>query len=348
MRVLGWPAFRERDQDRFTNLLYEQMRGLGVAVEEFTAPRLARGGWDILHLHFPDVVWLHPRRSTARMKAWLLLRLLDVARLRGTRVVWTAHNLGSRDRLHPLEERRYWGALIARLSGVIHLSAVGRRMVEEELPSLRAVPAFTIPLSHSRAAYPLQVERGEARRRLGLAETAELVVFVGRIRRYKNLPHLIRTFRALERPHAGLLAAGLLQDPGLRGELEAAVGNDPRVTFREGRVPADQMPTLLGASDLVALPFTQILNSGSMLLALSFDRPVLVPAQGALPEVQAEIGADWIRTYDGELTSGVLDQAIEWALGTERAPRAPVGHHDPAAVALRTLEAYRAVLAAHR
>jgi beta-1,4-mannosyltransferase len=39
------------------------------------------------------------------------------------------------------------------------------------------------------------------------------------------------------------------------------------------------------AADLIALPYKEILNSGSAILALSFDRPILVPAAGALAEL---------------------------------------------------------------
>ena len=67
------------------------------------------------------------------------------------------------------------------------------------------------------------------------------------------------------------------------------------------------------AADLVVLPFTEILNSGSAILALSFNRPLLVPSRGAMAELFDIIGPDWVRLYDGPLTSQILEEAVLWA-----------------------------------
>ena len=61
------------------------------------------------------------------------------------------------------------------------------------------------------------------------------------------------------------------------------------------------------------LPFSDIMHSGSAMLALSFNRPVLVPARGSLPELQMRVGSEWVRTYDGELTAAILKDAAAWA-----------------------------------
>ena len=66
------------------------------------------------------------------------------------------------------------------------------------------------------------------------------------------------------------------------------------------------------------LPFSDIMHSGSAMLALSFNKPVLVPARGSLPELQARVGAEWVRTYEGELTPAVLTAAVAWAKSSDR------------------------------
>jgi hypothetical protein len=108
-------------------------------------------------------------------------------------------------------------------------------------------------------------------------------------------------------------------------------------------VPDVDMQRYLRAADLVVLPFTDITNSASALLALSFDRPVLVPALGAMGELQAIVGEDWVRTYDGELTREILAGALESAT---RPPGArpdlePLGWDG---IARRTLALYRDVI----
>jgi glycosyltransferase involved in cell wall biosynthesis len=105
-------------------------------------------------------------------------------------------------------------------------------------------------------------------------------------------------------------------------------------------VPDSEIQVYLRAADLVVLPFSETLNSGSALLALSFDRPVLVPRQGALAELASEVGSEWVRTYNGPLTETLLASALE------DARRRPQGRCDALArldwgpLAKRTLEAF--------
>jgi hypothetical protein len=96
----------------------------------------------------------------------------------------------------------------------------------------------------------------------------------------------------------------------------------------------------LGAADLVVLPFHSILNSGSVLLALSHNRPVLAPRIGALPEIQAQVGAHWLRLYEGEISPAVLAAAV-----AEPAPhedeRPDLTAFDWQPIAERTVEFYK-------
>ena len=67
------------------------------------------------------------------------------------------------------------------------------------------------------------------------------------------------------------------------------------------------------------LPYRQVTNSGSAVLALSARRPILGPRMGSLPEVQQLVGEDWVRLYEGSLSHTHLAEAIGWAA----APRRP-------------------------
>jgi glycosyltransferase involved in cell wall biosynthesis len=107
------------------------------------------------------------------------------------------------------------------------------------------------------------------------------------------------------------------------------------------------MTTVLGAADLIVLPYDHILQSGTALLALSFDRPVLVPDRGAMSELQAEVGAEWVRTYEGDLTADTLAHAMDWAETAIRSERAPLDDREWPRLARQTEQLYRRVLDAH-
>jgi beta-1,4-mannosyltransferase len=202
------------------------------------------------------------------------------------------------------------------VDAVIHPSVAGQRAVESRYPELVQRPHAVVPLGHFRGTYPDTVSREDARAALGIPEGARVLAFVGLVRPYKNVPHLVRTVRALrgESGEVILLVAGMPHSSALAAEVREAAGGDPRVRLALRHVPDEDVQRYLRAADLVVLPFKDITNSASALLALSFDRPVLVPARGAMGELQTLVGTEWVCTYDGDLTPQVLGGAVEWAL----------------------------------
>ena len=69
-----------------------------------------------------------------------------------------------------------------------------------------------------------------------------------------------------------------------------------------------------------------------------------MPNLGALPELRASVGEEWVCTYEGEISAEILGNALEWARTTRRNPRAKLDHLDWNQIAQQTLAAYKSVL----
>jgi glycosyltransferase involved in cell wall biosynthesis len=151
---------------------------------------------------------------------------------------------------------------------------------------------------------------------------------------------LIGTFRALPDRDVRLVVAGRPNSSELGRAIRAAAGEDERIILRLEFVPDDDIQVYLKAADLVALPFLDVLNSASALLALSFDRPVLVPARGSMAELQHTVGADWVRVYPGTLDADELARSLAW-IAEPRAPEAPLDPYDWPAIGQSTADAYK-------
>lgn len=96
-------------------------------------------------------------------------------------------------------------------------------------------------------------DRVSARSRWGYDQAEELVLFVGRLDKIKNLPFLFRVFSRLEaaRPRARLLLAGNGPDRDSLQAYSRSLGLT-RLEFL-GAVPHDEMPGLMQAADVLAL-----------------------------------------------------------------------------------------------
>ena len=65
LRVLAWPGLGARRSNPYTWLLYSHLAALGIRTEDFNLVRARCGGYDILHLHWPDTA-LNARRLPVR------------------------------------------------------------------------------------------------------------------------------------------------------------------------------------------------------------------------------------------------------------------------------------------
>ena len=305
MRVLAWPARANRELNPYNALLYAALEQIGVQVLEWTGDLSALEQVDVLHLHWPESALNLPDPTGIH----LVLEAVRLARAQNVRIVWTAHNLRAHAGIHPGLEREFWQEFCALLDGVIALSEHSQTALLEAHPTLEHVPITVIPHGHYRGVYPNTVSRDQARVRLRLPLEVPVLAFVGQVRAYKGIPELLSTFGKLE-GEARLLIAGKPIPPEDAPHLETLAARDPRVRLELGFVPDDRLQLFLNAADLIVLPYRQILNSGSALLALSFDRPVLAPAIGSLPELAQKIGGDWLQLFSGDLEANDLRNAL--------------------------------------
>jgi len=315
LRILAWPAFKNRGP--YNVLLYRSMQTLGATVEEFSAWRILLKRYDIVHLHWPEYC-VNGRGALASL-FWScsLFAVMCWVRLRGGKVIWTVHNLRSHLQQHPGIERYFWKIFTVLLNAYIGLTETGAEQARRRYPALRSKSGFVIPHGNIRDAYPgVEISREEARLRLGISTSARVVGFFGSIERYKGITELVEAFSALNDHRAVLYAAGKCYLTAQeRAHIEHIARGDSRIRLRLEYIPDADAASYIRASDLVVLPFREILNSGSAVLALSLDRPILVPARGAMPDLQQFAGAEWVRLYSGELTSGTLQQHLDAAIG---------------------------------
>lgn len=322
MKILASPYRAFSEVNPTQALLYDSIEKHGVRVSEFSMRKLFWEPWNVWHLHWPVESIIVRRKGSRFLRLFEFWIGLKVARLKKIKIFWTAHNLRPHERDSPLLERIIWRALLANLDGIICMSDVAKRELLEEHPQCSSILIHTIPHGHYRGAYPDVLSRDEARAALGVSADEFVGVFIGQIRPYKGVVQLVRCFVAAQVTNSKLFVAGVASD-SLREELESAAIPDANVRLHFGFVDRNDIQKYLRAADLVILPYVEILNSGSAILALSFDRPILVPDRGALSELRGVVGPDWVSLYEGPLNPGIVREAVQWTRARKAQPDTP-------------------------
>jgi len=343
VRVLAIPAYRNREGNPYNALLSEAIERAGGRVAEFSTRALLSGRADVWHLHWPDHALHRPGAGAAALGLARFAAKVAIAKATATRIVWTVHNARPHEVRFPALTRALRALLLRSIDAWIALSAEARDEALAAMPRLARTRCAVIPHGHYRPCYPDPPDAPAARRLLDLPPDGRVVLFFGEIRPYKNVAHLLRTFRSCPDPDLRLVVAGRAA-PGLAAELRALASPDPRVRLDVEFIPEDRVPAYFAAADLVALPFSRTLNSGSAILALSMDTPVLVPAVGSMPALRREVGPDWVHLFEGTLSPPVLATALA-AAGSVRG-RAPIEHLNWDGIGRDTLDLYRAVVRA--
>jgi glycosyltransferase involved in cell wall biosynthesis len=343
MRILALPAFKNRRENPYNAALYTALEQIpGVTVTEFTNRRLLLQRWDILHIHWPDTPLHRLTAAGAAIYTALLVLRVIWAKLLGAKIVWTVHNLRSHHGAWPGVEKWLWRCFVPLVDGCIHLSQSGKEMALEAFPGLASKSHSVVRHGHYRGCYPNDCDREQSRLLLGIRTTGPIIAFVGQIKAYKNVGALIRAFIDAADPRATLLIAGRPGNAEMEADLRALARNRSRVVCHLGLIPDDRMHCYLNACDLTVFPYRDILNSGSAILSLSFNRPTLVPERGAMAELRHLAGSDWVYTYEGGLTGAVLSDALKKAVSGVRGSECDLSALSWESIATDTLAAYRA------
>ena len=306
--VVHLPVGSDRNRAGYVGLLCASLRQVGINASADLSLRecLRADRLDAVHLHWLEyIVELDPAPRIGVLRSLIragrftssLIRL----RRRGVRIVWTAHNLRPHEPRRPLGEALLatFVALVAHR--VIVHSHFARRRLRRRLPGLRNV--VVIPHGHYIGAFPepsspLQPERDEP----------FTFLCFGQIRPYKQLPGLIRAFRALPDVDVRLLVVG---KPVVASELEAlheATGGDHRVVIDARLIPDEEVAALHRGADAAIFAYREVFSSGALLLALSYGLPVVAPMNSSAPELVLAPGLECFAP--GEL-SAALSRMLE-------------------------------------
>lgn len=298
----------------------------------------ARRGHDaVLHLHWLNLPLAHARSAKDAAKLGdAFIERLDRYLATGGRIVWTIHNILPHGARFEAEEGRLRAAVAERAT-VLHVLAAGTP--EHVAPYFRIPRDRLVHVPHPSyaGAYEDHVGRDQARHELGLMPDELVFVVAGAIRPYKGLSELLDAWEALptDIPRRLVIAGNPSDEPGVQAVLERAALH-PTVLLHARKIPAEEMQLFLRSADVAVLPYLRSLNSGALMLALTFGLAVIVPAGGGLAEmVDERFAITFDATRDGALLDALMRAGELTAPSAREAAAAAATALNPADLARR-------------
>lgn len=252
-----------------------------VTVHTFSWRRALTGRVDVFHIHWPEAVFGRDRAWVGDVWALIFAVVLIRMRLSGVAIVRTAHNVA------PHEGTSRLASAVLRLCDRVTTLWI-RLNPDTELPEGSAVR--TILHGHYRAWFA-NMGASAATSKVGR------IVMFGQVRRYKGVVELISAFRQFDDADARLRILGRPSPTSFAADVERAASGDPRVDLALEFIDDERLAEEIGSAELVVLPYRRLHNSGAALLALSLDRPVLVPDGAPTKRLADEVGSEWVHRF---------------------------------------------------
>ncbi len=304
MKVLMIPDFSAGNPYQVLLKRALEQHGSEVAFGQFDRfagavlrPALRHGWPKVLHLHWIHTLIMGRRPWIRRVKAIETIAELLLARLLGRKVVWTVHNVTGHETDHADElELTFYRWVVRVASGVIVHTQHAKAAVSTAYGlSRRCTDKIqVVPHGHYADWYSKTVSRADARAQLGLAEDERVVLIFGAVRRYKGIARFIERLGPNRKTQIRIVLAGNPGDEEIAKQMHQLAASEERVVLRLGFIPDDEVQVLFRAADIVTLPQSRYLTSGSLLLAMSFGCPLLLYDHAFAREVVGDYGAIYL------------------------------------------------------
>jgi beta-1,4-mannosyltransferase len=296
-----------------------------VDVSTFGWRTALTGRYDVLHVHWPEVMLRGSSRLRTAVRQVRFAALLLRVTARRTALVRTLHNTQPHEAPSAVER--------ALLAWVERRTTLWIRL-NPLTPAPTDAPVVTVLHGHYRDWYaPHPREQASPGRYL----------FFGLVRPYKGVEALLAAFERLRADDVTLRIVGKPTSADLADAITRAAASEQRIGAHLDYVDEDVLAREISGAELVVLPYRELGNSGAALLALSLDRPVLVPDGPVVADLAREVGDGWVFTFDGELDEHDLTRALARAR-EPRVPRPDLSRREWSDAGARHAEAYRAAV----
>ena len=308
----------------YQKLLYENLsknglKLIGIEGNKFTIKWIIINSRfvKVFHLHWLNGIFDPNGKGLNIIKTFIFIFKIILTKLFGYDIIWTVHNFVSHESNNYSLEIKI-NKLVAILSRIIIVHCHYASDIICNKLNLKNNKVHVIPHGSYIGYYKNNISRENARRKLGINQNDFVFLFFGMIRHYKGLETLIFNFKLLKNHYENisLLIVGRPHNKIISRHIEE-ITNDSKIYSFLKFIPDDEVQYFFNASDVVVLPYKNILTSGAALLSLSFGKKIIVPNFGCIPELIKNING-YIYYSEDELIRTMEKAIKEYKEGNEK------------------------------
>jgi glycosyltransferase involved in cell wall biosynthesis len=210
----------------------------------------------------------------------------------GKKIVLTAHNVnaGKRDENDSLLNRLTLKIQYRLADHIfVHTEKMKRELLDDF--GVREHAVSVIPFGINNSVPNTALTATEARRRLGIREREQIILFFGAIRPYKGLEYLVAAFQQIAPGNRNyrLIIAGERKGGAetYLAEIQQTISQSvsrEQIVQKIEYIPDEETELYFKAADILVLPYTHVFQSGVLFLGYSFGLPVIATDVGSLAD----------------------------------------------------------------
>ncbi len=225
------------------------------------------------------------------------VQLFIVNQLMKIKLVWTLHNLAPHQNRHASVHQRAHCFLAKKINWIRVFSDSSVRRAAAYL-NISESKFKVVPEGSYVDYYKNEICIKEAKAFFHMHDDAFVLLYFGLIKPYKGIIELVKSFKKHRHNNWRLIIAGKSMDENYMSLIRSQL--DDSIILHEKFIDKNDVHYYFNAADVVVLPFRKIENSGSVILAMSFAKPVIAPHTGVLSQrlqTQSEL------LYDEDMAS---------------------------------------------
>lgn len=264
----------------------------------------------ILHMHWPDKIFRHRYLTKVLIRYYRLCRRISETKLNGGKIIWTVHNLEPRA-LGSFGLRKYlWTRLILKFDGLIFLSNISKCLFYKRYSKLKDIQSKVIPHGHYKDFYVCSQDASTKADDRD-SNYINLLIF-GKLVPHKGIEKFLSEFSRLDNDAVRIKLAGKPSEQKFADALTALAMRDSRIAIDFRHIPDDEICAIFSECTATFLPYEISLNSGTAILSLSMNKPVIAPEIGSLTELRQMVGGEWMFLYEPPLRKTHIEKSLSW------------------------------------